>query len=1338
MYYFIHLCKIKLLIKSNNMKKSIYPKLKLWLFLFNLLLVKTAFTQCTEYVINGSFETFSPTPPANSTPGYQYVPYATGWTNYGAVTGTPDLFTTSSPSNPSYGSSVNVPCNFAGYQNAHTGNAYAGLLTVQPDATPSHNPYNHEFIKNTLASTLVSGKIYEVSLWVSRADLSRHELSSLGIWLTDVPGNASPDLNCPVASINNDAWTKISFPYCATGIENSIIIGGSSPVYGNTLTVGGNICTPGNNVPNMYGDDYVYIDDVSIKEIKFSVPTQTLCAKQVGTFSAIPTCSTITMSALTYTWNYGDGSATVSTNTLNVTTHSYAASPNGNYTATLSVGNGTCVNSYTYSVIVPKVSTSISSGTANTICNGSYCFTATPTPIGTYTANWTLTDATTHSVIPSNSYTVTNNTSLYPCINFAAINQNVYICVTLTNTLGCTFKDSLFMPSCCATPTNVVKHANKTFTVNTAVSTASVSFGGTITVNNNITLTLLQTNAQLDPNTKFVLNGNAKVRFVNSYVHGCNYMWDGIYPIATGTVDILNSIVEDAKRVAVDSLGGATILVTNSYINKNNMGIALKANKTSTSAVTVKNVLFTCSNVSIPAGANKTPAVQANLTNAATLGAFTSTVMLPPYNTQKSFCGVYVANASHTGKTNSAIVIGTITNEENVFDKMQMGIFSYDSKLQVQNNVFQNIKNTIAPAGFTNTGIYILGPIFGAGNGSYLSAGGSIALKNTFLSNDYGIYDNGKSALLATYNTFSVQTTGTYVTGNNNGSIVSINFNNFYQNGIAVNFFNNTYLTGNIKNNNMNNTASAVGTYADNFAIRCTEATLATNPNSYPAFDIDNNNISGYYNGIYAVNTLSLIATDNEVHMRQDNANDHWQSGICVTGSNANKIINNIVDMPGLNQWAYWQSGIFMTANQVPRVQCNSINNLSMSITFKQNNSTVVGDGVKSNYMQNAQNGVWMHDNAIIGNQAGNTGTNSADNVWATTCNLYTYTQGSSNPSSHIFFTRSLGSGYDLPIAKAANDGSFGCFSMQGNNSSAAATGTTCIANTATPSNLKVAGNALTSIMQGADDILTDFDNEQNNSLSMASAAANVTDNSADNTVSLKAMNRRHLLYNLVLQNIDVQQDAALSGFMTGIKSNNTGLLLAVDSLIHQAEKSSSLVTVAQQANAAIVTTNLVEQAQQEFNSIYLSYLAQNKKLSEAGLSNLETLALLCPSYYGTAVYQARTVLFDITKQSYRNACENVSPNTSSKRIGQTTDNITQTTDITVYPNPANTIVFIDAKNYDTVLLKLYDVMGHLVIEETISSNEKLDVHNLSNGIYIYKLYHNDTELKVGKLIITH
>ncbi len=1165
MYYSIHLCKIKLLIKFNNMKKNIYSKLKLWLFLFNLLLVKTAFTKCTEHVINGSFETFTPTPPYNAIPGYQIVPFATGWyvangyPNLG--TSTADLFTTLSSNNPPLTESVSVPCNFVGYQG------------------------------------------------------------------------------------------------------------------GSTHTANGNICSPGNNFPNSTADYYIYIDDVSVKEVGFSVPTQTLCSNQTGAFTAVPTCSTI--------------------------------------------------------------NTVISSGTVNTICNSTYCFTATPTPAGSYNYNWTLTDATTNSVIPSSTYTVTNGNSPNPCINFANINQNMYIHAYVTTTLGCTFNDSLFLPSCCTTPTNVIKYANTTYSTSTVLNSASgtnsIALGGTITVNSGGTLTIISKNVLMEPNTKIILNGTGRINLLNSYVQGCNYMWDGIYANTTNTVTISNSRVEDAKRVVVDSLGTASLNIINNYLNKNYIGIIIKATKSSSSSVLIRNNFFSCSSIPTTGSVPYKPIVT-NLSNAASLGAYSSTVLKAPYSTLQSNCGIFALTASHTGQPNSAITIGANTGQENVFDKMQMGIWTYDSKTKIQNNVIQNIKSSIAPYGGVNAGIMLWGPFFGAGNGSYMEVGGSsTAYKNTFINNDNGICNNEESALLTTYNTFSVQGTGIYVNTNNNGKTVNIHNNNFYQNNLGVKCYANTRVTTSIKNNNFDNTATAVGTYADNFAIHCTEATLATNPNAYPAFDIDNNKISGYYNGIYTSQTLLPVIYDNEIHLRQDNTTDHWQSGINAANTNSASINNNIVDMASYNQWAYWQLGINLSTNQVPKVQCNSINNLNMAITASGSNITPANNGIKGNYLQNANYGVWLVNNGEIGDQAGNTGSNSSDNAWASSCNYYTYAQNSSNPNADIFFTRG-GGGYDLPNGKAGKDSS--STYMFGNNNSAASSGS-CAANAATSSNTKLSGAAsLAKLMQAAEDIADDYNQVTNFRMAAASNLA-ATDDMNNNQVNRNAILRRQLLSNIMLQQIDVKDNKTLNTFMSNVVSENTGLLFAIDSLILHAEKDNTKIAIAKQANAVITPNNKVEQSQQAFNELYLTYLAQNKTATNTDVFALKTLATQCPMYYGVSVYQARALLFNLTHQHYRSACENVIPNTSSKHLAdqQTMD---EKTDINVYPNPANTAVYVHANNYETLVLKLYDVMGHLVIDKALTSKEKIDIQNLSNGIYIYKLYHNEQELKVGKLIITH
>ena len=1312
--------------------------------MLSIITIKNSHAQCVEHVNNGSFESMSATPPCASSYAYgQYFYMANGWDNWAGTTGSVDLFSvSSSTAGTGWGGSANNPCNFAGYQAAHTGNAYAGLLTIEADATPAHNPIRIEYMESFFSANLNSGQMYEVSLWVSRADLSDRTINGLGIWMKGNPTSDPADFNCPVALLNNNAWTRISFPYCADGTESSIIIGGNSTTWGSTVTVSTATCS--GNAPNTTAA-YLYIDDVSVKDIAFTVPTQTLCSKQTGTFTAVPTCSTITTSALTYTWNYGDGTTVVSTNTLNVTTHSYAATPTGQYNATLTVGNGTCTNTYTYNVVIPNVPITITTNT-NTICNGTTNFTATPSPLGSYTYTWTVKDAATGTVIPTSNYTITAGTTATPAINFANINQNVNVCVSITSTLGCNYTQCLYMPSCCSTPAGATKYSNRTFTTTTTIfnTGSGAAFGGTITVNTGVTLQIINTKVQMDPNTKFVINGTGKLTIVNSYLYGCNAMWDGIYPLGTNTVIIRESRIEDAQRVLIDSVGGAVITFTNNYVNKNYQGLVFKAVKTNTSSVNVNGNLFTCSSMPTPTVQpwGVPAALKPNLTNAPTFGGYSSVNLMAPYNTLKSFCGIYSAGAAHTGKANSAITIGTATNgNENVFDKMQYGAYNYVSNMVFQNNVFQNIKSSIAPigGGASNAAVLVFGPFFGGGSYYTQIGGASSAFKNTFKDNDYGVASVLPSALLVQYNKFENQTNGVYINSNSTGKVANIRNNNFYQNGIGVNCYNNTHITTSIKDNNFDNTASAVGTYADNYAIRCTEATLATNPSAYPAFDIDNNKISGFYNGIYTSQTLLPIVYDNEVHMRSDNTFEHWQQGINATNTNSATINNNIVDMPSLNFWSYWQIGINLSTNQVPKAQCNSVNNVNMAIAAGGANLTPANDGIKGNYLQNANIGIWLVDNGQIGNQAGSTGSNSSDNVWnipdvGIYPTYYTYAQNSSNPNSDIFFTRS-GGGYDIPTTKAGNIGS--SISMFGNNSSAASTGS-CNVNAATPSNAKLTGAAsLASLMQTAEDIAFDYNQATNFSLN-ATANLSAADDINDNEVNRKAILRKQLLSNIVLQQVDVQDSKELTAFMAAVKAENTGLLFAVDSLIHDAEKDSTKITAAKNANASITPNNKVEQSQQQFNDLYLAYLAQNKTLNAGEVVNLEAVAQQCPMYYGTAVYQARAVLFDLKHQNYRSACENVSPNASSKRIGQTTDNLAQTTDINVYPNPANTVVFIDAKNHETVVLKLYDVMGHLVIDKIIISNEKIDITNLSNGIYIYKLYHNDTELKVGKLIITH
>lgn len=81
-------------------------------------------------------------------------------------------------------------------------------------------------------------------------------------------------------------------------------------------------------------------------------------------------------------------------------------------------------------------------------------------------------------------------------------------------------------------------------------------------------------------------------------------------------------------------------------------------------------------------------------------------------------------------------------------------------------------------------------------------------------------------------------------------------------------------------------------------------------------------------------------------------------------------------------------------------------------------------------------------------------------------------------------------------------------------------------------------------------------------------------------------------------------------------------------------------------------------------------------------------------------------------------------------------DNKLQTIDgLNLYPNPvSNGKVYITSKSGENKDISIFDVLGKLVMQVTISSKE-LNILALSPGVYIIKIRENDTTA-TRKLII--
>ena len=81
-------------------------------------------------------------------------------------------------------------------------------------------------------------------------------------------------------------------------------------------------------------------------------------------------------------------------------------------------------------------------------------------------------------------------------------------------------------------------------------------------------------------------------------------------------------------------------------------------------------------------------------------------------------------------------------------------------------------------------------------------------------------------------------------------------------------------------------------------------------------------------------------------------------------------------------------------------------------------------------------------------------------------------------------------------------------------------------------------------------------------------------------------------------------------------------------------------------------------------------------------------------------------------------------------------NNVYANANISVYPNPASDVLYIDNKATQALTANLYAVNGSIVATKAISGNGKMDISTLPAGLYFYSLTDNGTILKRGKITV--
>ncbi|MFH2143620.1 MAG: OmpA family protein [Bacteroidota bacterium] len=195
--------------------------------------------------------------------------------------GTADYFNRCSKKN------AGVPINFAGAVQAHSGDAYIGIILREHFnenmlKDNSTNLVYREYAQAKLTIPLEAGKTYCVQLYYSHAGNSQYAVDRLGICLSNnsigvshdgVIGSKPQIFNTPGKFMNNAGmWTPLCDTYTAVGDEQFITIGN---FWFNDETKFERMDLSGITKPIIQA--YYFIDDVSVIEI--SDPKDCECAK---------------------------------------------------------------------------------------------------------------------------------------------------------------------------------------------------------------------------------------------------------------------------------------------------------------------------------------------------------------------------------------------------------------------------------------------------------------------------------------------------------------------------------------------------------------------------------------------------------------------------------------------------------------------------------------------------------------------------------------------------------------------------------------------------------------------------------------------------------------------------------------------------------------------------------------------------------------------------------------------------------------------------------------------------------------------------------------------------
>jgi hypothetical protein len=865
--------------------------------------------------------------------------------------------------------------------------------------------------------------------------------------------------------------------------------------------------------------------------------------------------------------------------------------------------------------------------------------------------------------------------------------------LVVTDSLGCQATDSITVTGCAqcylSQKYDLIINDSSASSIHagpTTYSCENILIIGTYTVDEDVTIQ--NCNVAFAPHAKINVINN-KTLYISSGIScsgyncphlyaACDTMWSGIF-INPGSTVVINKValIEDADSALV-SINSATAqglyYASGVTFNKNYKDIVVETCPAPFNGF-ASFCLFTCRDLSAI-----TPCQYIFYYNSA---PFTS--LLPPYSLPYSYMGMDIDT-----------VRSIKVEYGDIFDNKQYGICAHASSLEVFSDRFKNIGFTAGyGAGVIDTGMY-----------DHLDKEYLIVDSNNFYNCYNGIVASDwftKVTVLTDSIIDSVSVPGiygVYVSAMDypyaNPLNIQENMISNFNTGIEADM--NQYVSANINYNNISETSCDA-------SITWKGISINEFPHSPCFYNVDVNNITSNNYGIVAVGVENSVINDNTVTLGANGCPIINGAGIALKANGkASQIGCNFISTPdSVNLY----TGI-VESQSINTLILNNTTNLT-DIHIRFNSTPFNGDNAFDNNLNVGSTGILCSAGAMAFYNIG-TLSDPADNFFNSfaTCQV-------TAPLSMVYY-------WHLYNPTTCPGFTHHYLSFPDSNP--------CLKPPSPPIILR-----RDIIAQTADSLSNAVD-------SATITAMKNTALSKDTFTVLKDTNMplaQKGVATALSQNASLLSDPVFQHFNDSISNASMGQILAIDTTAASASSSVDYSGLLNNLNAITPASN-IEANMQISGTAFLNYKL-NHTLSPSQLATLRTLANKCPDWDGVGVYEARAILsrFDPPGTEYSDSC-NTRDEHSVHRKTKTTQTVSQPA-FSLYPNPNNGNFTLEYDLGEGILgrVVLYNTIGEQVGEYQLNGSAgKLSIYNpeLSNGVYIWKLYSNAQIIKFGKVIV--